>query len=179
MDSHRFKEDLIRFHVVANSDSETDQSVKFQVRDAVLNSIRNDLTLITDIDSARTYLRGNLHKIQKIANDTLKLTGMEARATVSLCRQAFDTSVYDTFSLPAGVYESLKIVIGNGEGKNWWCVAFPMLCMPATVTEFEETAVSAGFSEVLARSLSGYPLYQIRFFTMDAIGKLESFCFNG
>lgn len=178
-DRETLDRELIRFHVVAQSDSEEDQAVKLQVRDAVLNAIRADLNSITDVDAARVYLQEQLPKIQQIANDTLELAGFQPEAVVSLCREAFDTRKYDTFTLPAGVYETLRIVIGDGAGHNWWCVAFPSLCMTATSEEFETAAVGAGFSEDLADTLSGSKTYEVRFFLLDQLGRLENILFAG
>ena len=173
-DRQMLRENLIRFHVVANSDSESDQTMKLKVRDAVLSNIREDMASISDVEEAKMYLQENLPKIQDIANRTLQRYGFDEQAFVSLCKEAFDTRNYDTFSLPAGIYESLRIVIGEGNGKNWWCITFPDLCLPASSAGFEEQAVSAGFSEGISSTLSGKPKYQIRFFLLDALGKAET-----
>ena len=178
-DRNSLDSELIRLHVVANSDSETDQSIKLQVRDAVLAAVESDLEKIADMEQAKVYLQENLPKIQKIANDTLSSLGFDGDAVATLCREAFDTRVYDTFSLPAGVYESLRITIGEGTGRNWWCVTFPSLCLPATSEEFEDAAVGAGFSETLSGTLSGEEKYEIRFFLLDALGRLENIFFEG
>ena len=178
-DRKKLNEGLIRFHVVANSNSVEDQSVKEMVRDAVLNSMRNDLESIRDVQEAKQYLKLNLPKIEAIANQTLKSMGFENRVKATLCKEGFDTRHYDTFSLPGGVYDSLRIVIGEGEGKNWWCVSFPCLCTPTTSEDFEASAVSAGFSEPLSKSLAGKSEYQIRFFLLDTIGQLENMLFAG
>ena len=130
-DRQRLNDGLIRFHVVANSDSEEDQSVKLQVRDAVLNSLQNDLNKIADVNEARAYLQAKLPQIQAVANSVLEATGCDCEAVVTLCKEAFDTRYYDTFTLHAGIYEALRITIGEGEGHNWWCVMFPPLCLPA------------------------------------------------
>lgn len=173
-DRQQLRRELIRFHVVANSDSPQDQAVKLQVRDAVLESIREDLQKIADVEEAKAYLQENLPKIQKIANQTLQTAGFAEQTVVSLCEETFDTRVYDTFSLPAGVYESLRIIIGEGQGHNWWCVSFPNLCLPATSAEFADTAAGAGFSEVLTKTLVDGEDYEIRFFLLDALGQLEN-----
>lgn len=178
-DRETLNQELIRFHVVAKSDSSEDQAVKLQVRDAVLNAIREDLHALTDVNAAKDYLQEQLPKLQRIANDTLERAGFQPEAVVSLCREAFDTRKYDTFALPAGVYETLRIVIGDGAGHNWWCVAFPSLCMTATTQEFETAAVGAGFSEELTDTLSGSKSYEIRFFLLDQLGRLENILFEG
>lgn len=170
---------LIRFHVVANSDSETDQSIKLQVRDAVLNSIREDLQTVGDISAAKEYIQHNLPKIQTIANETLNRLGVEQNAVATFCREAFDVRHYDTFSLPAGVYDSLRIVIGEGAGHNWWCVAFPSLCLPATTEGFDAVAADAGLSKSLTKTLSRESDFEIRFLLLDKLGQLRNRSFSG
>lgn len=176
-DRKALNEGLIRFHVVANSDSEQDQTVKLRVRDAVLESIQEDLKQVGNIDQARDYLQENLPKIQSVAEQTLQSLGVDAGAVVSLTKEAFDTREYDTFRLPAGIYEALRITIGEGEGKNWWCVTFPTLCLSATEDGFRETSVGAGFSQALTDSLSSED-WEIRFFLLDAMGRLETRLFS-
>lgn len=178
-DRQRLHEDLIRLHVVANSDSEEDQSVKLLVRDAVVSSLEGNLKKLGDVREAKAYLQENLTKIQAVANETLERAGFDQTAVVTLCREAFDTREYDTFSLPAGVYESLRIVIGEGEGHNWWCVVFPTLCLSATTEGFEDTAAAAGFPDSLSAALEGEKEYEIRFYLLDAMGRLENILFQG
>ncbi|MBQ3193375.1 MAG: stage II sporulation protein R [Oscillospiraceae bacterium] len=164
---------LIRLHVVANSDADADQLVKLRVRDAVMDSIRQDLAGIADVESAKAYLQENLPKIRKIADLALETAGFSEKTSVTLCRESFDTRHYDTFSLPAGIYESLRIVIGEGAGRNWWCVAFPTLCIPASGAGFREAAQTGGFSEALTDTLQNGTDCEIRFFLLDALGNLE------
>ena len=173
-DNRQLKQELIRFHVVANSDAPQDQAVKLKVRDAVLNSLREDLQQISDVEAAKLYLRENLEKIRCIANETLEAAGFAEKAAVTLEREPFDTRVYDTFTLPSGVYESLRIIIGEGQGHNWWCVTFPDLCLPATTEEFSDTAAGAGFSEDLSNTLTHRDDYEVRFFLLDLLGKAEN-----
>ena len=176
-DRQYLNRELIRLHVVANSDSERDQDIKLQVRDAIVASLYEGMADIGDIGAAKEYLRENLSKIESVANQTLEAAGVDSRAVVTLCREAFDIRKYDTFTLPAGVYESLRVVIGEGQGKNWWCVAFPTLCMSATSEGFEEAAQTAGMDENLSETLTGG--YQLRFFLLDALGRVENICFHG
>lgn len=176
-DRQYLDQELIRLHVVANSDTEADQSIKLQVRDAIVASLSEGMADIGNVQAAKAYLRENLSKIESIANKTLEAAGVDSRAVVTLCRETFDIRKYDTFTLPAGVYESLRVVIGEGQGKNWWCVAFPTLCMSATSEEFEEAAQTAGMDENLSATLTGG--YQLRFFLLDALGRVENICFHG
>ena len=176
-DRQYLDQELIRLHVVANSDTEADQSIKLQVRDAIVASLSEGMADIGDVQAAKAYLRENLSKIEAIANNTLQAAGVDSRAVVTLCRETFDIRKYDTFTLPAGVYESLRVVIGEGQGHNWWCVAFPTLCMSATTEDFEAAAQTAGMDENLSETLTGG--YQLRFFLLDALGRAENICFHG
>lgn len=176
-DRKRLNEELIRLHVVANSDRPEDQSIKLQVRDAVIQSLEEDLKNVGDVALAKQYLTENLPKIQAVANDVLEKAGVSEEAVVSLCRETFDTRYYDTFTLPAGVYEALRITIGEGKGHNWWCVVFPTLCVPATTEGFADTAAGAGFPEPLTGALTGEEEYEIRFYILDALGRVENYFF--
>lgn len=177
-DRQRLYEELIRLHVVANSDSEIDQAIKLRVRDAVIISLRKAMENVADVEEAKKWLRENLIMIQDIANETLKNAGSSDQAIVSLCKEVFDTRYYDTFTLPAGIYNALRITIGEGDGKNWWCVVFPSLCVPATVDGFEAAAASAGFPDTLNDTLTGKQGYEVRFFLLDALGRLENIFFE-
>lgn len=174
-DRETLRNQLIRFHVVADSDSPEDQAVKLQVRDAVIDYLNREMGQIGNTAQAKDYLRANLHQIEAVANTVLQNEGFTETASVSLTAEEFPTRAYDTFSLPSGVYESLRIEIGKAQGHNWWCVIFPSLCLPATSEGFQDTAAGAGFSEDLSAALSGEEGYEIRFFFLDFLGKAENF----
>ena len=178
-DKKTLKDDIIRLHVVADSDSEADQTVKLQVRDAILAEMEQILATAENKRDAFILLAQSLDDLQDTANEVLTALGVEDTAVVTLDEEAFPTRVYDTFSLPAGVYGSLRVTIGSGEGKNWWCVVFPRLCVPAASEEVEDVAAGAGFSDALSGSLTGEKPYQIRFFILDCLGKLENFFRKG
>ena len=178
-DRQRLREELIRLHVVAASDSEEDQALKLRVRDAVVESLQLEMDNVTDIEQAKAYLQENLPKIERVANQVLAEAGCTDTVQVSLMLEEFETRVYDTFSLPAGIYESLRIIIGEGDGKNWWCVVFPSLCIPATSEGFEDTAAGAGFPDALTGALEGEKGYEVRFFLLDAMGSLENLLHKG
>lgn len=177
-DRQRLNTELIRLHVVANSDSDQDQQIKLQVRDAVLDSLQGELDSLTDVEQARAYLQENLPKLQCLVENTLDQLGFHGGAVVTLCKEAFDTRYYETFTLPAGIYQALRVTIGEGEGHNWWCVAFPTLCLPATTEGFETAAAGAGFSDTLTSTLTGEEGYEIRFFLLDTLGKVENRLFQ-
>lgn len=173
-DKQLLQEHLVRLHVVANSDSQEDQAQKLQVRDAVLSYLEPAMEAISDPQEAVAYLQAHLEDLEQVANTALKKAGSALQAVVTLDMEEFTTRVYDTFTLPAGIYESLRIEIGEGEGHNWWCVVFPSLCLPATSDGFEAQAVDGGLSQGLASCLSE-GRYSIRFRLLDWLGQLENF----
>lgn len=122
------EESVFRLHVIANSDSEEDQNLKYKVRD---NLIKYMNTLCKDIESKEEAINlANLHldEFQQIAEETIKENGFSYPVTVEIGNFSFPTKDYGDISLPAGYYDALRVKIGNAEGQNWWCVMFPPLC---------------------------------------------------
>lgn len=141
-------EKLIRLHVVANSDSQQDQSQKLIVRDAVLREAEAILEAGRAAGlSPRQALSAGLVRIQQAAERTLRGLGSSDPVGVRLGKERFPTRQYETFSLPAGEYESLRVQIGKAAGKNWWCVVFPNLCLAAAGDPWEQAAAAAGLTE--------------------------------
>lgn len=131
----RISDSMIRLHVVANSDNPGDQGIKFNVRDAVLSDAQELLQHTTSRDEAMNVLTSGLPQLTETANETLRQLGASDRATVTLKRELFGTRYYDTFTLPGGYYEALRVTIGEGDGKNWWCVVYPQLCLSAATEQ--------------------------------------------
>ncbi len=121
-------EKIIRLHVVANSDSPADQQLKLQVRDKIISSMSGQLEGLKDISEVKSIVQGSLAEIEAAAREVIeenrKLYGVKAVLT----KMDFPTRAYGNITLPAGTYQALNIVIGEGKGKNWWCVMFPPLC---------------------------------------------------
>lgn len=174
-DKKQLSDGVLRLHVIANSDSQADQTVKLKVRDAVLEVVNGHLDPSMTKQQAREVLGGQLEELEEVANRVLRQEGMTDVATVTLGREEYPTREYETFTLPAGVYDSLKITIGSGQGKNWWCVVFPSLCLPAAGSDAADVAVGAGFSDSLSGAITGRGGYQVRFFLLDWLGKIENF----
>ena len=122
-------QELVRLHIVAESDSEEDQAVKLMVRDAVLEVLEPKLVGIETQHDAQELIDGELSSLTILAKSVLEEQGHECEAKASVATETFPTRNYDGFALPAGDYVSLRIVLGEGGGKNWWCVVFPPLCM--------------------------------------------------
>lgn len=160
---------LVRLHVVANSDSEEDQAIKLQVRDAVLEAT---------CKLERENLAQALPEIKAAADTCLRRLGVEHTVSVQFGRERFPTRVYENFSLPAGVYTALRITIGAGEGQNWWCVAFPSICFRATAADLEQAAVSAGFTQqevsLITEANEGYVL---KFKVLELLDQFKNWLF--
>ena len=119
---------VIRFHVIANSDSSQDQAVKLKVRDKVLEYISPKLKKSKSKEESQRILKENDKKIIKIAEDVLRKNGYSYKVSTTLGKENFPVKVYGNITLPQGEYDAYRIIIGSGEGKNWWCVMFPPLC---------------------------------------------------
>lgn len=119
---------LIRFHVIANSDSTEDQNLKLKVRDAILNAIGPELEKSGSKSESESIIKDNLSSIKSIAEKEIKKSGKSYGVDVCLGKSVFPAKMYSSIVLPAGEYDALKVTIGKGEGKNWWCVMFPPLC---------------------------------------------------
>lgn len=172
-DSQTLREQIIRLHVVADTDEPVDQEVKILVRDEILSLLETIKDDAFDKQEAMKLLREELPMLQKAANDLLQEMGMSYDAVVTLQEEPYPTRFYDTFALPSGIYDSLRVTIGEGNGKNWWCVVFPDLCGAAAAVDVEDTAVEAGLSDSLGKTLTRTEGYQIRFWLLDCIGKMQ------
>lgn len=128
VDTKNRKQDCVRIHIRANSNSEIDQSVKLDVRDAVVNYLTPLLSDCKSSDDAKEVIRNNLCALKKTSDDVLLDKGFPYRATVRLSEEKFPYRKYDDVSFPAGVYDALIVELGEGTGNNWWCVCFPPLC---------------------------------------------------
>ena len=122
---------VFRLHIPANSDSYGDQAVKLKVRDAVLEKTADIFKDKHSAAEAAAAAEENLELIRQTAEDTLHEYGLSYPVKCEVTKMHFDTKVYDTITMPAGEYSALRITIGSGKGKNWWCVMFPPLCLPA------------------------------------------------
>lgn len=121
-------ENFFRFHVLASSDSEEDQAIKLKVRDAVLDYLEPGLRESNSKEDTRAYILSHLSEITDVAGRTLRAAGSSQKLQVVVGESEFPTKSYGSVTLPAGRYESLRIEIGEAEGRNWWCVMFPTLC---------------------------------------------------
>lgn len=121
-------DNLIRLHVVANSDSPEDQALKRDVRDIIINYMEEQLKESRDIEETKHIINKNIDTLEQLAASEIQRQGRTYDVKASLGNYTFPTKLYGDVTLPAGKYQALKLVIGSGEGANWWCVLFPPLC---------------------------------------------------
>lgn len=132
------RSNMLRMHVIANSDSDEDQALKLKVRDAVLEAGKEYFDGSVSASQAEEVLIPVKGKLEEAAQKVITENGFDYPVKVIIDREYFATRIYDnSITLPAGQYEAVKVIIGSGEGHNWWCVMFPPMCLPAA--ENDET----------------------------------------
>ncbi len=164
------RHNVLRLHIVANSDSEADQALKLKIRDAVLEESEDLFGQDCDLASALNSANRSLGRYEEIANRVIAENGFGYKAEARIGNAFFDTRVYDGFTLPGGNYQSLIINIGKAEGKNWWCVIFPSVCLP---TEKSET-LSKSVGEKSCAVAENPEGFKIRFKTVELYEKLKN-----
>ena len=153
----RLASQVIRLHVLANSDSEEDQALKLEVRDRVLETTSALLAGETEPQAAAVLLNQHLDDIAQTAAQEISAQGHDDRVEVRLEQTWFPTRQYQGISLPAGNYLALRVLIGAAEGHNWWCVVFPNLCLPAVSERaFEASTLTPGQISLLQEEETSY-----------------------
>ena len=143
---------FIRLHVVANSDIKKDQTLKHDVRDGILEIMSNLTAECANVKEAETVFNMHRGEITEAASKIIEAKGFDYKVTVTLDDEYYPTCEYAGITLPAGIYRSARILIGNAQGKNWWCILFPPLCVDTA--KAKEKLVSAGFSQNQIRILT-------------------------
>jgi len=119
---------MIRLHIIANSNSDADQALKYRVRDAVIDYMTDHMGSLKNKEAAGTYVREHLAELETVASKIIAEEGFSNPVKVSFGKYPFPTKRYENVMLPAGFYDAVKVEIGQAEGENWWCVMFPPLC---------------------------------------------------
>ena len=165
-------DNVVRLHVIANSDSEADQALKLKVRDAVLSAGKELFQACRTREEAIQMIEANRDLLQEAARATVAQEGFDYPVSLSLGLEEYPTKRYDAVCFPSGEYLSLQVVIGEGDGQNWWCVLFPPLCLSAVTAENTEDTLTVplGFSQEQYRLIteSDRPTYTVRFKILEA-----------
>ena len=157
-----FDGEIFRLHVVANSDSEEDQALKLKVRDAVLETAKSIDFAAANARDAEKLLRENKELLTAAANEVILSSGASYGVRADFGVYHFPIKTYGSVTLPEGNYNALKIIIGNGEGHNWWCVMYPPLCLLNETAEFDEKSLGA-LSEETKKEITEKPEIKVKF----------------
>ncbi|MBQ7347357.1 MAG: stage II sporulation protein R [Clostridia bacterium] len=168
---------VVRLHVLANSDSDEDQALKLRVRDAVLEVTSPLLADCTSQEEARALIEAHTDDIRTAAEAVIAAEGRTDTVSILLGEEEYPERDYDSFCFPAGTYLSLRVCIGDAEGKNWWCCLFPPLCLgtsTATTQAAEEEFIAVGLtpSQYKIITESEKPVYKVRFKILEVFQSL-------
>lgn len=166
------RKDVLRMHVIANSDSDADQTLKLKVRDAVLEEGKSIFDGSLTAGEAEEILEPQRERLLAAAKRVIKENGYDYDVRIEIGRDFFPTRVYDgRITLPAGEYEAVRVIIGSGEGKNWWCVMFPPMCLPAAESE-ETVSLDTLMTEEELEIVGSNPKYEPRFKIIEIYEKI-------
>lgn len=158
--------DVLRLHVLANSDSKEDQALKLKVRDAILQASEPILRNCRTRDEAISAIQNHLSLLEAAASGAIAAEGRDDSVSVTLSEEVYPTRVYESFCFPSGSYVSLRVLIGDAEGANWWCVLFPPMCLgAASESAAEDALISVGLTGSQYRIITELdePIYSVRF----------------
>lgn len=143
--SAQVKTDTLRLHIIANSDSDFDQELKLKVRDRVLEYTGELFAEVSGKTEAEALAKYSANEIKSVAEEVIAENGADYSVSVEITNMWFETRSYDGFTLPAGDYDAVRIIIGAGEGHNWWCVMYPPLCVPGAEDALKKYGENAKF----------------------------------
>lgn len=168
--SERISDDVFRLHILANSDSEEDQQLKLKVRDAVLEKSQSLFLGCSSLDEIIGVCRKNLNLFTETARKCILENGYNYDVNVFVDREYFNTREYESITLPSGIYNALKIEIGEAKGKNWWCVMFPAICLSAV----SESEINEVLDDEEIELIHSDNKYEIRFKIVEIYEKIKS-----
>lgn len=168
--SEEIRSDVLRLHVIANSDTSVDQNLKLRLRDYILQEGKDIFNGSVNVENAVEKIEPALPELEKSAKAFVNQAGFDYDVKISLSNEYFTTRTYETVTLPAGKYLALRVVIGSGEGHNWWCVMFPPMCVPAADKKDEIENV---FSEKEIKLVESKPKYEPRFKVVEIYEQLK------
>lgn len=165
-DCKGIRENVLRFHIIADSDSESAQNLKLKIRDEVLLHSEELFSLQDTLQSATAKATESLQEIEEIANDVIKKENADYTAKAFIGKSYFPTREYEGgITFPAGYYNALKIVLGSGKGKNWWCVMFPSICLGAATDK--KAMLGEVLDEKQMEIIESDPKYEVRFWIVE------------
>lgn len=161
---------VLRLHILANSDSEQDQTLKLKVRDRILEEAGHLFEDAENLADAESNAQSSLELVRSIAEEEVREQGFDYPVSAELCNMFFDTRRYDGVTMPAGRYDAVRITIGEAKGHNWWCVLYPPMCLPAAQPRQE---LEEALSESEVELVTSEPKYEIRFACVELIERIK------
>lgn len=164
------REKMLRMHVIANSNTQEDQELKLKVRDAVLTAGKEVFDGSVTSTEAKAKIEPHIEYLENVALKTIKSEGFDYNVQITVENEYFNTRTYDNkVTLPAGNYNAIKVIIGEGKGQNWWCVMFPPMCLPTSVAECE---ISDVLTEDETEIVTETEKYKFRFKVLEIIEEI-------
>lgn len=165
-------DEVLRIHILADSDSEADQNLKLKVRDEILEYTEDLYSSVTSKEEAVKITEKHINNIIKKAEDTLRQNGSNKKVSAEILDMNFSTRYYEDITMPSGTYTALRVTIGSGKGKNWWCVMYPSLCLySASDAKSLEDELSDKQYEVITHK----PEYEFKFKFLEYFNALCEF----
>lgn len=168
--SENIRNEILRLHVIANSDSSEDQELKLKVRDAVLSAGSQIFDGSVDIDNANKKILPEIERLEHVAEKIITENGFNYNVKICLQKEFFTTRTYNYVTLPAGDYLALRVIIGEGGGQNWWCVMFPPMCLSAAD---EDKVLSSVLNQKEIDLVKKSPQFESRFKIVELIETLK------
>ena len=168
--SERISDDVFRLHILANSDNENDQALKLKVRDAVLEQGQNVFTQCSSLDEIIYSCENNIDLFRNTAEACIRQNGYDYAVNAYVDKEYFNTREYEEITLPSGIYNALKIEIGEAKGRNWWCVMFPAICLP----EVSESKMTEVLDEEEMELINSGSKFEVRFKIVEIYEKIKS-----
>ncbi|MBR0349781.1 MAG: stage II sporulation protein R [Clostridia bacterium] len=169
--AEEIREDVLRLHVIAASDSEADQAIKLKVRDAILTAGADIFDGSVDVENAVKKITPKIKTLEETANKVIRENKFDYDVAITIDKEYFTTRTYETVTLPAGEYLSLIVKIGEGKGKNWWCVMFPPMCISAAA---EDTVLQSALNEDEINLVNRNPKIEPRFKIIEMFENLKN-----
>ena len=165
-------DNVLRLHIIANSDSTEDQNLKLLVRDSILAETQKLLSGATDRQNAEQIISQNIERLRLVAEQVIIDNGYSYPVSIVLGKEDYPTKNYESCAFPSGEYTSLQIFIGDASGQNWWCVLFPPLCLSAATDKDAFTSVGITDSQYQIITETQNPKYKIKFKILESFSEV-------
>ncbi len=169
--SEEIRSEVLRLHVIANSDTSVDQNLKLRLRDFILQEGSDIFDGSVNVGNAVEKLEPRLTELEEAANAFVRQKGFDYNVKITLSNEYFTTRTYESVTLPAGKYLALRVVIGSGQGHNWWCVMFPPMCVPAAD---EKEKIENVFTDKEIKLVESKPKYEPRFKIIEIYERIKN-----